>query len=83
MTDTPEWEPEEEDGYVWTEHGRAHASLAAENLSGRRGFEDEDEAERAVREAGQRWGFFPNVWRVSDHGNLHLIEDFWAREAGA
>lgn len=38
-------------------------------------FEDRDEADQAIRDdAGDT--FRPAVWRLSDHGNYHLVEDF-------
>lgn len=39
-------------------------------------FRTDDDAENAIRRAGNAAGFYPNVWRISDHGNAHLIEDW-------
>lgn len=73
--DEEENTPEEEDGFIF---GNAEASFAGKHLGS---FEDEDAAERAIRAAGNEGaGFFPNVWRVSDHGNHHLIRDFWSQK---
>ncbi len=67
--------PDEEDGFIF---GRTEASFAGRYL-GR--FSDEEAAEEAIRAAGNEGtGFFPNVWRVSDHGNHHLIDDFWSAD---
>ncbi len=71
--DDTEPTPDEEDGFVF---GRAEASFAGKYLGA---FKDESAAEAAIRSEGNTGaGFFPNVWRVSDHGNHHLILDFWS-----
>jgi len=42
-------------------------------------FSSNDEAEAAAREWTNRSNFWPNVWRVSDHGNYHLAsKDFYS-----
>lgn len=70
-----EYTPEEEDGFIWSDHHGTHASFSGKHLGT---FEDEDEAENVVKATGNRDKYWPNVWRVSDHGNHHLIEDFWS-----
>lgn len=39
-------------------------------------FAEEDDAEAEIRRLGNRDKFYPSVWRISDHGNAHLITDW-------
>jgi len=39
-------------------------------------FSTDEEALEAIRKQGNEDQFFPNVCRISDHGNEHLITDF-------
>ena len=39
-------------------------------------FKTEDEALDAIRARGNKYKYFPNVWRISDHGNPILLKDF-------
>lgn len=39
-------------------------------------YATEEDALEEVRERSEAESFYPNVWRVSDHGNLLLIEDW-------
>lgn len=41
-------------------------------------FFDEDAALRAIRARMERDKYWPNVWRISDHGNAHLSRDPFA-----
>lgn len=75
--DVDGWEPDEEDGFVFSTTLGTEASLSGKSLGV---FEDEDEAEQAIKAEGKRSGYYPNVWRVSDHGNHHLVENFWTED---
>ena len=41
-------------------------------------FSDWDDVEEAIREKGRVDGWYPNVWDVSDHGNMNLVEVNWS-----
>lgn len=43
-------------------------------------FSGDDEAEEAARKWADKNKFYPNAWQVSDHGNYHLISDFWKKK---
>lgn len=75
--DEDDYTPDEEDGFIF---GNAEASFAHKYLGS---FEDEEAARQAVRDAGNASNFWPNVWWVSDHGNQHLIRDFWSPKEDA
>lgn len=70
-------QPDEYDGFVLTTSRGTEASFNGKSLGV---FADEDEAEQAIRDAGNdpKGSYWPNVWRVSDHGDHHLIGGFWS-----
>lgn len=75
--ESEDYEPDGEDGFISSTGplgASSSASFAGKHLGT---FADESAAEKAIRDEGISSKFWPNVWRVSDHGNHHLIEDFW------
>lgn len=66
-----------EDDYILSDAGRL-GSLTAVSQNGRHlgTFREEDEAEQFIRGHAQNAQFWPNVWRLSDHGNYHPRENF-------
>jgi len=89
LTSDEEDEPEPDDepcegDYMLSNTGRlgGRTGVATHNgviltVDRRRGsFASEDEALAAIREHANKVQFWPNVWRISDHGNAHRIEGF-------
>jgi hypothetical protein len=76
----PDVEPSEDDAFL-SSCGQLGAKTRASFIGKDLGeFDEEADAEAAIRAEGNRSGFFPNVWRVSDHGNSHLCEDWtWSQ----
>lgn len=73
-------EPEEDDAHMESSGplgSQTSAFFGGKHLGD---FNSQEEAEAAIRAEGNKQQFFPNVWNVSDHGNMNLVEDFdWAR----
>jgi hypothetical protein len=62
------------------------ASLAGKHLgtfSATDDYSADDMALQAIVEAMDDSGFWPNVWTVSDHGNVSLVPAEWLRDARA
>ena len=53
--------------------GQTQVSFGGKNLGT---FTEWYEMEDAIRGEGRRTNFWPNIWRLSDHGNYHLVKDF-------
>lgn len=70
--DEPE-EPDDEDA-ILSDSGplgrKTSASIGGKHLGE---FDDEEEAKEALRDWMTKNNFYPNVWRLSDHGNYHKI----------
>lgn len=68
-------EPDDDDGFL-SPAGQLGAQTAA-SFAGRYlgTFDDEDDALAAIVERGRADGFYPNVWRIDDHGGHALVED--------
>ncbi len=65
-------EPEEGD-FVYDD-ASSGLSIAGEKFLGK--FIEWDDVEQAIREYAKKHQFFPNVWKISDHGNAILLTDF-------
>lgn len=73
-------EPEEGD-YVLSDCGAlgSMTHVAVHGLASLGAFASEDKAEDAIRADAMARGIYPDVWRLSDHGNWHRIDAFaWA-----
>lgn len=68
-------EPGEED-YTLSDCGRLGANTAVGIVGSRfhSVFATDDEALDFIRERMEKVQFWPNVWRISDHGNAHRID---------
>lgn len=67
--------PDEEDAVISSNGFVLSVSYGSEFLGE---FAEDDDARAALRAAMERDGYFPNVWEISDHGNVSLIsEDFY------
>jgi len=66
-----EWEPDEEDIYIGDDRGREVVSYAGKIILRSEGGEPVPYAD--IRAWMERSNYWPNVWRISDHGNLHLV----------
>jgi len=71
--DEGESEPDESDAFIFDERGKTSVSVDGKNIGS---FAEDDEAEIALKKWAKENSFFPNVWRVSDHGNNHLVTDW-------
>lgn len=65
-------EPEEGD-FVYDD-ATSGLSIHGEKFLGK--FIEWNDVEAAIREYASRHQWFPNVWKISDHGNAHLVQDF-------
>lgn len=65
----------EEGDYVLHPSGRlgADTSVSVHGVGHVGTYPTEEKAIREVRARMKKEGFFPNVWRVSDHGNPFLL----------
>jgi len=62
-----EYHPDEDDIFITQErNGRMYVSQLEET------FDDYDEMDEAIRDWMNRHSYYPNVWEVSDHGNIHM-----------
>lgn len=68
-------EPDEDDAFI-SPSGYL-GTLTSASIGGKfiGEFASDDEALAAIGRAMERDQFYPNVWRVSDHGNVSLVED--------
>jgi hypothetical protein len=71
----------EPDDYVKQPSGRLGSRTSVGQPEGRfvGEFDDDDAADRAIRDDMERYQFFPTVWIMSDHGNLCIDTDFYVR----
>lgn len=69
--------PSPED-YVKTSCGKLGANTCVGEVEGQYvgEFDDDVTADQAICERMNEKKFWPNVWTLSDHGNLSLDEDF-------
>jgi hypothetical protein len=64
--------PDEEDATISDGRGAVSVAYGGKHLGD---FPDENTAENELAAAMARDKFWPNVWRISDHGNAHLISE--------
>jgi len=61
--------------YMTCDVGPLGSYTAVEIVGGRHigTFQTEDEAYRCIRDRMEKIGYWPNVWHISDHGNISLV----------
>jgi hypothetical protein len=73
-----ELEPDEEnDIFFGDERGKTVVSYAGKVIGT---FEEEGDARKFIRDWMEKEKYWPNVWFVSDHGNMHLVADIGSEE---
>lgn len=74
-SEEPEHDEPDEGDFVLSDTGYLGSGVAVGEVGGGflGDFKDEDEALAFVRTHMEENNFFPNIWRESDHGNMHLI----------
>ena len=71
-------EPDEEnDIFFGDERGKTVVSYAGKVIGT---FEEEEEARTFIRKWMEKEQYWPNVWFVSDHGNMHSVTDLGGEE---
>ena len=71
-------EPDEEnDIFFGDERGKTVVSYAGKVIGT---FGEEEEARNFIRNWMEKEKYWPNVWFVSDHGNMHLVTDLGGEE---
>ena len=71
-------EPDEEnDIFFGDERGKTVVSYAGKVIGT---FGEEEEARTFIRNWMEKEKYWPNVWFVSDHGNMHLVSDLGGEE---
>lgn len=68
---------EENDIFFGDERGKTVVSYAGKVIGT---FEEEEEARNFIRKWMEKEQYWPNVWFVSDHGNIQLVTDFGSDE---
>ncbi len=66
-------EPEDDDAFITTKFDSFSVSFGGSSLGE---VVEYDEAEDLIREEGTSQNWYPNVWLVSDHGNVEPVSGF-------
>lgn len=73
-------EPEEDDIFFGDERGKTVVSHAHKVIGT---FTEEEEAITFIKDWMDKNKYWPNVWFVSDHGNMHLMTDIYKSDIKA
>jgi len=78
--ESSEPEPQEEDIFFGDERGKTIVSCSGKVIGT---FHEEEEARAFIKRWMEKEKYWPNVWFVSDHGNMHLVTDLGGIEKQA